>query len=304
MPLTYFDYKPISQGSQKSSCSFSLRKLCWFKSAAELHPQQLPQFGGNGDELLQLLEQERLHRAERVCRQGCHPQLLPATGLCSPHSLPCEKAPALKMSWWLFCTESALSGLCPLWEFSPPFFLNKLAAYGHFHCLHGAVMGAKGSWKCCCYHNCVLFLFSAAFHSSQSIRRGINRRKRSYILMWAQCALWPWLVYQRASVSCWLGGMIFNILFYKLVVYSNFVFLLRLMITAESTRESSASSLWRPHLNIFATVRNGLRLCYSTQKRRGKTQWKKENLFLFLFVLILDCKWLSEYRSDTWLCSE
>lgn len=191
------------------------------------------------------------------------------------------------MNWCLFSTESAVSALCSLWEFSPPFFLNKLAEYGHFCCLHGAVMGAKGSWECCCYHSCLAcFSSPAAFHSSQSNRR-INRRKPGYILMWAQCASWPWLVYQRASVSCWLGGMIFNILFYKFVVYSNFVFLLSLMITTESTQESSASSLWRPHLNIFATLRNGLRLCYLTQKR--KNPMKKNPLFLFLFVLILDC---------------
>lgn len=124
---------------------------------------------------------------------------------------------------------------------------------------------------------------------SNKQKRRINRRKPSYTLMWTQYASWPWL----ASVSCWLGAMIFNILFYKFVVYSNFIFMLSLMITRESTLESSASSLWRSHLNMFATVRNGLRLCHLTQKRRGgkppppnkKTTTLSSS---FLFVLILD----------------
>lgn len=100
-------------------------------------------------------------------------------------------------------------------------------------------------------------------------QRRTDRRKPACISMWTQCASWPWLVCKIASVSCWLGGMIFNILFYKFVVYSNFVFLLSLMMTRMSTLESSASSLWRSHLNLFATARNGLRLCYLTQKRSG-----------------------------------
>lgn len=102
-----------------------------------------------------------------------------------------------------------------------------------------------------------------------SSHKGINRRKPSCVLMRMQCASWPWLVHQLAAVSCWLGGMIFNILFYKFVVYSYFIFLLSLMITRESTLESSASSLWRSHFNVFATVRNGSRLCYLTHKRKG-----------------------------------
>lgn len=174
----------------------------------------------------------------------------------------------------MFNTKSAVSGLCSLLDFSPPFLLNKLAVNGYFLCLPDALRRAKGSWKYCSYHDCLIFasllpLLAFIVTQSNKQKRRIKRKKPSYILMWIQCASWPWLVYKIDSVSCWLGGMIFNILFYKFVVYSNFIFLLSLMITRESTLESSASSLWRSHLNMFATVRNGLRLCYFTRKRRG-----------------------------------
>lgn len=69
---------------------------------------------------------------------------------------------------------------CALWEFSPSFFLNKLAGYGHF--VFMVLLCGQKAAESAVVTTTICLASLAAFHSSQSNRRRINRKKTNYIL--------------------------------------------------------------------------------------------------------------------------